>query len=122
MNMYIRTKDGIMKIDDYLEECEKWQDVKHLTTKEKFLQGTQQSSNLAELCDAYVFVSKSGETHYIYGFDYDMGVKISGSRIESDEAFKNHLLENGNIYGCIWTDKGLIYVVKLNDNGDLELI
>ena len=27
-----------------------------------------------------------------------------------------------NIYGAIWTDKGLIYVAKMNDKGDLELI
>ena len=26
------------------------------------------------------------------------------------------------IYGAIWTDKGLIYVAKLNDKGELELI
>ena len=26
------------------------------------------------------------------------------------------------IYAAIWTDKGLIYVAKLNDKGELELI
>ena len=26
------------------------------------------------------------------------------------------------IYGAIWTDKGLIYVAKMNDKGELELI
>ena len=26
------------------------------------------------------------------------------------------------IYGAIWTDKGLIFVAKMNDKGDLELI
>lgn len=26
------------------------------------------------------------------------------------------------IYGAIWTDKGLIYVAKLNDKGELELL
>ena len=32
-------------------------------------------------------------------------------------------MEDGyTIYGAIWTDKGLIYVAKMNDKGDLELI
>jgi len=26
------------------------------------------------------------------------------------------------IYGAIWTDKGLIYVAKMNDKGEFELI
>lgn len=31
---------------------------------------------------------------------------------------------NANIksYGAIWTDKGLVYVAKLNDKGELELL
>lgn len=27
-----------------------------------------------------------------------------------------------NIYGAIWTNKGLIYVAKMNDEGELELL
>ena len=29
---------------------------------------------------------------------------------------------NFAIYGAIWTDKGLIYVAKMNDEGELELL
>ena len=29
---------------------------------------------------------------------------------------------NGGVYGAIWTDKGLIYVAKMNNDGELELI
>lgn len=29
---------------------------------------------------------------------------------------------NAKIYGAIWTDKGLIYVAKMNDKGELELL
>ena len=28
----------------------------------------------------------------------------------------------GKIYGAIWTEKGLIYVAKMNDKGELELL
>ena len=66
---------------------------------------------IEELCDAYVFVSYSKETHYIYEM-----------RINLNNKFKQHLLENGYVYGAIWTDKGLIYVAKMNENGALELI
>lgn len=120
---YIRTKGGVYEVVDTYE-------VKYVIgyTEDGFEISIYkenviaQSDNLAELCDAYVFVSKSGETHYIYGFDYDMGVKVNGSRIEWDEAFKKHLLENGTVYGCIWTPKGLIYVAKMNEEGNLVLI
>lgn len=27
-----------------------------------------------------------------------------------------------NVYGAIWTDKGLIYVAKMNEKGELELL
>ena len=29
---------------------------------------------------------------------------------------------NQTFYGAIWTDKGLIYVAKMNDKGELELL
>lgn len=29
---------------------------------------------------------------------------------------------NGGVYGAIWTNKGLIYVAKMNDKGELELL
>lgn len=28
----------------------------------------------------------------------------------------------GNLYGAIWTDKGLIYVAKMNKKGELKLL
>ena len=73
------------------------------------------------MIDGYIFVSKSEETHYVYFKSYDMGVCL-GCRIERDEEFKKHLLENGCVYGAIWTDKGLIYVAKMNSEGKLCLI
>ena len=30
--------------------------------------------------------------------------------------------QGNNVYGAIWTDKGLIYVAKMNDKGELELL
>lgn len=33
-----------------------------------------------------------------------------------------HDLSECKIYGAIWTNKGLIYVAKMNDKGELELL
>lgn len=120
---YIRTKNGIYEVvKNELGECIKidggfvmLEDVRLIE------QNIRESNTIAELIDAYVFVSKSGETHYVYFKSYDMGVCL-GSRIDNDEKFKNHLLENGTVYGAIWTDKGLIYVAKMNEKGELCLI
>ena len=30
--------------------------------------------------------------------------------------------DNYSVYGAMWTEKGLIFVAKMNDKGDLELI
>ena len=27
-----------------------------------------------------------------------------------------------NVYGAIWTDKGLVYVIKMNEKGEFELL
>jgi len=107
-------------ISDLMKENLKYQNL--VIELSPYYKDYNQSDNLAELIDAYVFVSKFGETHYIYGFDYDMGVKTSGSRIENDETFRKHLLENGAIYGVIWCEWGLKYVAKMNDEGEFELL
>lgn len=135
--MFIRTKDGniysVAKIrDDILVNTEKGiirkvgyvvnelPISKCIINKEDVI---KQADSKEELIDCYVFVSKTEETHYIYGFDYDMGVKVNGSRIEWDEAFKKHLLENGTVYGCIWTPKGLIFVSEYDkEKGKMVLI
>ena len=41
------------------------------------------------------------------------------------EAYKNYLdalATQKEVYGAIWTDKGLIYVAKMNEKRELELL
>ena len=59
-------------------------------------------NTIEKLCDVYVcnnllFFSKNQLKDYCY-------------------------IPNEIIYGAIWTDKGLIYVAKMNDKGELELL
>jgi hypothetical protein len=120
MNKYIRTKDGriaeikenmLVKVSD---------DATRLVYKKEphicVLNGNddiiKQADTIEELCDEFVVEYKNGE------------------RIFHDFC---HLKRNHDLYtqpyhnvvgryGCIWTDKGLLYVAKMNDKGELELI
>lgn len=59
---------------------------------------------IEELCDEFVRVSKS--VH-----DFLVSNDIPTKKFDDTE-----------IYGAIWTDKGLIYVAKMNEKGELELL
>jgi len=64
----------------------------------------KQADTIKELCDEFVRVSKS-----VYDF------------LVSDD-MPTKKFDDTEIYGAIWTDKGLIYVAKMNEEGELELL
>lgn len=66
-----------------------------------------QADTIEELCDEFV-VDKFGEK--------DIYKEMSIGLIQK------HIARNHKIYGAIWTYKGLIYVAKMNDKGELELL
>ncbi len=70
-----------------------------------------EADTIEELCDEFV-----------YGID-----KINEKPLVAQQNFletkiKIAKLFKCDLYGAIWTDKGLIYVAKVNDKGELELI
>ena len=99
---YIRTKDG------------------RIITKEKFWfenggiakLGTKESDTIEELCDEFVF-NVENQGHWVIN-NYKRALEIAKSYNED----KNKFI----CYGAIWTDKGLIYVAKMNESGCLELL
>ena len=106
--MYIRTKDGVYKVVDtyetkyvigYTEDG-----FEKVVYKENII---KQSVNLAELCDEFVGIDKTCE---------------NGHQFLRAIPYKCANFWNGGVYGAIWTSKGLIYVAKINDKGELELI
>lgn len=118
---YIRTKDG--KIYDTLDErgmaisqIRKQCDFVDFVTFQNRLgdfaipktEIVKQADTIEELCDEFVGIDSQG--HYIIHNDKF----IEGARIIP--------LEKVNYYGAIWTDKGLIYVAKMNDKGELKLL
>lgn len=111
---YIRTNDGIYEIDvlsiHYIGEthfsC--W-DVKRTRTFNDW-HIIKQSDTIEELCDEKVGTFEDKSKPYIYK-------QTSWTDLKKD--WKKY---HNNLYGAIWTDKGLIYVAKMNDEGVLCLI
>ena len=71
----------------------------------------KQADTIEELCDCYILV---GNNRHIpcnkLSYEYYQTLAMA------------YELEDFVVYGAIWTDKGLIYVAKMNDKGELELL
>ena len=69
----------------------------------------KEADTIEELCDEFVFI--------------DIGIRQDKKYIFQSlkEAESKDFLYD-KCYGAIWTDKGLIYVAKMNDKGELELL
>ena len=103
---YIRTKDGIFETPKTMVSC----DVKMPLNVIGYYIGEiilSQADTIEELCDVYVVIDKTTNYHTVDKYPYD--IIINGK-------------EDYEIYGAIWTNKGLIYVAKINDKGELELL
>ena len=74
------------------------------------------SDNIKELCDEFVYNNTHYDGRKPYIIDGGLGDNYEQDEIEYRN--KNNII----IYGAIWTDKGLIYVAKMNDKGELELL
>ena len=101
---YIRTKDGIMpalKIDEHhFQGTKQGEKIPDWSVK--------QADTIEELCDEAVFFDEDNVPHY-KSKEGNMWYLGAGLFTES--------LRFG-----IFTDKALIYVAKMNDKGELELL
>ena len=122
MNKYVRTKDGrIIETGDFI-------DIDFIDIKEYnklMTEGTickynseeveiiKQANTPEELCDVFVLISEP--LNYHRGFE-----KLATAKKHFYlKAQANNILKF-ELKGAIWTDKGLIYVAKMNDQGELE--
>lgn len=102
---YIRTKDGIFGVILISPLGFVRIDKRDGTYPDVFEKDIiKQADTIEELCDE--FVSVWDEYHDVWA--------------TLNEAVC--LCSESDIYGAIWTDKGLIYVAKMNDKGELELL
>lgn len=111
--MYIRTKDGVYEVS-HLNAY-----ATHKRKGETLLEGYKtayikneniiaQSESLEDLCDKFVYCKR--------GF-YEMYHQLDFAHYD-----KEYIKNGGTIKGAIWASKGLIYVAKMNEKGELELI
>ena len=103
--MYIRTKDGRILDFDKLNEVSK-------LSIDMAEEPIRESENLEELCDGF-YIDKCKEEFLLdemfddYWYDFNL-------------YFKDCAKSGIDVYGFIKTDKGLIFVAKMNDKGDLD--
>lgn len=129
--MFIRTKNRIYQVES--ETCDKQgyyiEGYEYDVILKK--QVIKQSENLAELCDEFVYIKDGIASQYLtidFKFKRDdefcaLRNKLTANGIaEISKGISKYELENGELKFAIWTDKGLIYVAKMNSKGDLELI
>ena len=125
---YIRTKNGILPVNItkttepiYVEHLGEvigyWgyrKDGNYVMGEVLVNNFVKQADTIEELCDEIVILYKN-QMPYLYGRD---------RRDTLLTAYNAKYLKenNGKLCGAIWTDKGLIYVAKMNDKGDLELV
>jgi hypothetical protein len=105
---YIRAKDGrIVKFGEQTDiGYEKGTFEVHnkigIVASYEPIEVLKEANTIEELCDEFVMISDGKHKLDI------------GCHSYSDEKIQ--------IYGAIWTDKGLIYVAKMNEKGKLELL
>ena len=71
-----------------------------------------EADTIEKLCDEFVVAYEDG-ARIVYG-------DLEWAKVKAKASSK--LGNKSIIYGAIWTSKGLIYVAKMNDKGELELL
>lgn len=111
---YIRTKDGRIVDTTKIVTGSKFMDF--ATNDESFrvifkTEPLATADTIEELCDEFILEEKMREVIY-----HHKSTKFDDFKTIA------MLNERYTLYGAIWTEKGLIYVAKMNESGCLELI
>lgn len=111
---YIRTKEyGVCKVINEDKNTLSYENsyVVGVLWKDDYKDKIQYGDTIEELCDEIVEIIDS-KAQVIYADISFNDLAIAKIRDKN----------NAIIYGAIWTDKGLIYVAKMNEKGELELL
>ena len=100
---YIRTKTKIETIETKLDNKELFDYLKQFDNYKDDL--IKVADTIEELCDL-IFCWQGKQWGFFMPIELEMINKEKWDKI----------------YGAIFTDKGLIYVAKMNDEGELELL
>ena len=112
---YIRTKDGRIvacgteEDSGYSKGYIRIQNKPKISATNEPIEILKESDTIEELCDEVVYVRE--------GYD-NTSENIHLFKKRNRSLFHKELA----VYGAIWTDKGLLYVAKLNEEGEFELL
>jgi len=127
---YIRTKYG--RIFEVLEEDKQFYYIGYPNEVGLALWGKlakdviKEADTIEELCDEFVDTSELKTTNtggWLYDeFDSENKCLVYYAEDERRTIPLNEFDDLSKIFGAIFTDKGLIYVAKMNEKGELELL
>lgn len=98
----IKEKEGYFELRDALDVK-----MKCYTFMPKREQDYKIANTIEELCDEFVVIVPTEKPDFVVDFAKNRQTFVRASL---------------DVYGAIWTDKGLIYVAKMNEKGELKLI
>lgn len=108
MKRYIRTEHNIWEVvdeNDSVFRVKSKSDSSNIYSKSKCQTTVVKSADtIEELCDEFVVLDNNGKPQVYSPFNLKVWTT------------------DNDLYGAIWTDKGLIYVAKMNEKGELELL
>ena len=111
---YIKTKEyGICKIINEDKHALSYEnsDVIGCLWKDSYKDKIQYADTIEELCDQFVLL------------DHKKDFLLANNNFPViKEIWENNRNTEIYIYGAVFTDKGLIYVAKMNDKGELVLL
>lgn len=119
---YIRTKDGIFKV--IKNDCPHYTHVEMKYTPGVMMHESvieKSADAIKDLCDRFVLVDKNE-------YDPPLEQELIGKNYDAMfNELKFRLSEGSDLakisfYGAIWKDEGLIYVAKMNEKGEFELL
>ncbi|MBO7715230.1 MAG: hypothetical protein J6S85_16800 [Methanobrevibacter sp.] len=110
---YIRTKDRIWDTSKLCKDNQNWY---YLISNDFYVfcenEIIKQADTIEELCNEFVVAYEEGERMVYCDLEW---AKVK-AKASLQFGYKSI------IYGAIWTNKGLIYVAKMNEEGNLELL
>ena len=129
--MYVRTKKNqIYRVDDVFRDYRN-KKLYRVASGLCFMildeeEVIKEAETIAGLCDVFIDGNCRDELNGCFYEKYENNAlwykPQNNLELKPVSIYEWEKEELCNIYGAIWTDKGLIYVAKMNDKGELELL
>ena len=124
---YIRTKDGVYEVVDNLYENGTWYYKNNNQVFPFKMEKVKVADTIEELCDEFIQLLPKYKGNDVVGYEHEKWeYSIKDKKFYNDIGeyvyVEDFVIMGWEVYGAIWMNKGLIYVAKMNQKGDLELL